>query len=151
MDRPAHLHPQQNSLGGTLVGDPMGIQYNSEMDVYATSPNGQVVKDTWNGSSWSNWNSLGTNVNMIGSPAAMQWGSSEMDVYARGESDSHIYKDTWNGSTWSGFNSLGGNEISDPTSIPFSTEMDVYVKNSGGNTDKNTWNGSSWSGFNPLY
>jgi len=47
------------SLGGTfLTNRPAALQYNSEMDVYATDANSTVYKDTWNGTSWGGFTQL---------------------------------------------------------------------------------------------
>jgi hypothetical protein len=142
-----------NMGGGNLENDPKAITYGAEMDVYANNTSGTLMKDTWNGSSWSGFNPL-TGASFQGSPTAMQYNSGEMDVYDRGISDSRIYKDTWQagGTSWSGWSSLGGNEQGDPTALQWGTEMDVYATNYANNTDKDTWlpANNNWSGFQSL-
>lgn len=137
--------------GGTLENDPKAITYGTEMDVYANNTSGTLTKDTWNGNSWSGWNTL-TGASFTGSPTALQYGSGEMDVYDRGISDSYIYQDTWQagGTSWSGWMNRGGNEAGDPSALQWGTEMDVYATNYKNYTDKDTWNGSTWSGFLAL-
>jgi len=118
----------------------VAIHFGSEMDIYSNNTSGTLIKDTWNDSSWSGWNSL-TGASFTASFTALQYGSGEMDVYDRGISDSAIYKDTWQsgGTSWSGWNSLAGNEAGDPTALQYSTEMDVFATNYANNTDKDTW------------
>jgi len=150
-----------NPLGTmTMQHEPFAMVYTngsySEMDIYsiATSAN-QPEKDTWNGSTWSNWNGL--TGGSLGSPYAMEYteGSyQEMDVYLRG-ANNVIYHDSWNGSTWSGWGNLGTSGFaSEPSAVEYTNgsyqEMDVFATTSGGAVYKDTWNGSTWSGWNPL-
>ncbi len=138
------------SMGGTLAGDMAAINYGSEMDVYGVASNGQVVRNTWNGSTWSNWSSLqGT---MTGRPAAIYYNSSEMDVYAHNPNDNKIYKDTtFDGINWTGWSALtGAPALGNPAVVQFNSEMDVYMRGSDNAIYKDTYNGSTWLGFSSL-
>src|SRR6266571_2964811 len=120
--------------GASFQGDPAAIKYNSEMDVFGIGTNGQVYKNTWQPSnnSWSGWNILGSGGTFVGTPSAIQYGSSEMDVYARA-TNNQIYKETWNGTSWSGWNSLGGSIAGNPKAMIYNgSEMDVWARGTDG-------------------
>ena len=90
-----------------MTGRPTVTQYGTELSVFARATDGQIYKDTWNGSSWGGFSSLGGNG--AGDPFAIVYnasGYSEIDVFAIG-GDGNLLKDTWNGSSWGGFGSLG--------------------------------------------
>ncbi len=139
--------------GGTFTSDPVAIQFNAEMDVYATASNGQLYKNTYQPSpgSWSGWNSLGSN--MAGSPTAITYSGSEMDIFSRG-TNNNLYRDTWNGSSWSGFTQISGNGstamASDPTVVLYGSELDVYIRGTDSNLWKSGYSGSSWGSLGSM-
>jgi hypothetical protein len=140
-----------------LVGNPMAMEWTNgsyqELDVYVTGADGNVYKDTWNGSTWSTFTPLGTGNSFVSSPTAVQYGS-EMDVYVR-SSNNVVYKDTWT-TTWSGWNPLGTMTMQhEPFAMVYTnggySEMDIYsIATSGNQPEKDMWNGQTWSNWNGL-
>src|SRR5260370_13975991 len=130
-----------------MSGIPEAVKYSSEMDVFVKGIDGCLWKDTWNGSSWSGFSSLGGTLARDPSPVAF---GSELDVFIRSSVDAYVWKIAWNGSSWSGWNALGGTYAGITVGLAFGSEMDVYVRGNDGALWKDTWNGSSWSGFNSL-
>ena len=82
-------------------------------------------------------------------PAASSWGTSSIDVFARG-SDNALYQTTWNGATWSSWTSLGGGLTSGPAAVSWGpNRIDVFVRG----TDNQLWHkfwAGAWSGWEPL-
>jgi hypothetical protein len=132
--------------GGTFTSDPVAIQFNNEMDVFAIGSDGHMYKDTWQPSpgSWSGWNSMGGS-SLTGRPAAIKYSGSEMDIFSR-DTSGNLYRDYWNGTTWSGLNQLSGNGgtamASDPSVTLYGSEMDVYIRG----TDSNLWKSGGYGG-----
>ncbi|HEU5376137.1 MAG TPA: cutinase family protein [Ktedonobacteraceae bacterium] len=125
---------------------PATLQYGSEMDVYQAGGDNTIYKDTWNGSSWGGFSSMGGST--TSNPSSVSF-NGEMDIFIRG-GDGQIYKKTWINNAWSGWNSLGGNMVGSPASIAYGSEMDVFARGQDGLIYKDTWNGSFWSGWNSL-
>ncbi len=130
---------------------PYVVQYGSELDVFVRGDDGNIWKNTWGGSSWSGFSSLGGG-SLVGDPVATTYtnGSySELDVFALG-SNGQVYKDTWNGSSWSGFSSLGGTMASNVSVLQYGSELDVYARGANGDLWNIGWNGSSWGTWGDM-
>jgi len=70
---------------------------------------------SWNGNSWSNWESLG--VILISPPTANSFQNNELvHVYVLG-TDSAIWRRRFGGASWSDWDSLGGSFISPPSRV----------------------------------
>jgi hypothetical protein len=104
---------------------------------------------TWaDGGGWSGtWEVLGTGL-MHGSPAAVSWGSSRIDVFVGGGGSGLAHK-SYNG-RWSGWEDLGGVLTSSPAVTSWgSGRLDVF----GRGTDAQLWHiwfdggWSSWEGL----
>ena len=125
---------------------PTAVQFGQEVDVYQAGGDNTIYKDTWNGSNWGGFSSMGGST--ADNPSSVSF-NGEMDVFIRG-GDGQIYKKTWINNAWSGWNSLGGNMVGSPSSVALGSEMDVFARGQDGGIYKDTWNGSFWSGWNPL-
>jgi len=97
-----------NGMGSGYIGSPYAMQYNNDMEVYDRGTDNNIYSRYWSysGQSWSGWASL-NNPTMISDPSAYQYGSTELDVFATGNSDDKTYKDTFTPTNgWGGFSSL---------------------------------------------
>jgi hypothetical protein len=64
-----------------------------------------MYQKTWNGTSWSNWISLGGS--LTSSPAATSPTSGAIDVFVRG-GDNGLWENSYSNGSWSGWTSVGG-------------------------------------------
>jgi len=100
---------------------------------------------SWNGSSWSPWQSLGGVI--TSDPAAVSWGPDRIDIFARGQ-DNGLWHMSWNGSAWSAWQSLGGVLTSGPgaSSCGYG-HLDAFAVGSGGTVFQRGFNGFGWTGW----
>jgi hypothetical protein len=93
-------------MGGTFAGDPYIMTYNNDLEVYATAKGDGTVYARYysaSGQFWSGWAQL-QGAAYLGSPTAIQYGPSELDVFAMGSDNRTVFKNTWNSSSgWGGF------------------------------------------------
>jgi len=102
----------------------------------------------WNGSSWSNWESLGGV--LTSAPAVASWASNRLDCFVRG-TDSHMWHKWWNGSSWSGWEDLGGIIDGPPAAVSWGpNRIDCFARGTDNAMYHKWWNGSSWSGWENL-
>jgi V8-like Glu-specific endopeptidase len=84
----------------------------------------------WPGSPWpagTDWHSLGGQ--LFDAPAAVSWGSSRIDIFARG-GDARLWWQFWNGSSWSGWLALGGPALTGaPSAVTWgANRLDVVAR-----------------------
>ena len=83
------------------------------------------------------------------SPAVTSWGTSRLDLFARGPDNSLLHR-WWTGGGWSGWESLGGVLASAPAAVSWGPgRIDVFVRG----TDDAVWHkwyAGGWSGWESL-
>jgi len=60
----------------------------NRLQVFARGRNNDLIIKSWNGSRWTDWQSLGGS--LASEPGAVSWGGRRIDVFARGDDD-HLY------------------------------------------------------------
>jgi hypothetical protein len=91
-------------LGGTLATVPAAVSRGPNLlDVVATVPGGAGTHKSWNGHTWSAYDSLG---GVFTSKLALStWKGNSLDVFGRG-TDNHLYTRSGDGTTFGGFRDL---------------------------------------------
>jgi hypothetical protein len=153
------LLPLSGSLGACSCGA-------DRMGVFIRGPLGDLKLKWWDGTTWSEFASLGwpqvldevypavtVPAPLTGPPAACSWGPDRMDVFARGPDSDMLHK-RWDGRVWSPFESLGMPTTSgpEPRCIPFTgavtacswgaNRVDVFARALDGNLHHAWWDGS---------
>lgn len=138
---PPYWHTQ--SLGGTLTSDPdMSGWGSGNLNVFARGTDNAIWRRNWNGSSWSEWSSIGCC--LVSGPASVNRDGNKIDVVGRvsGNSIGRWYT-TNNGTSWS-YENIGGNFISDPAVASREGQLDVFARDSNNYVWQRHWNGTSW-------
>jgi glucose/arabinose dehydrogenase len=83
-------------------------------------------------------------------PAAVSWGGSRVDVFARGTSGQLLH--AWStGATYTGWQDLGGQLTSAPTAASLgSSTIEVLARGASDSVVRLRWDGQRWSGFSDL-
>jgi hypothetical protein len=138
-----------------------------EMDVFAVAFAGELLHTRWNGSEFSEIESLGgiatprgVDLPLSGAISAAACGGNAMAVFARGTAGELLVK-WWNAGGWAPFVPVQSPEELDPalqlvelplplTSWPVAcgggrTRLDVFARGPGGDLLRRTWNGTDWS------
>ena len=138
------------SLGGVLTSSPCAVSRSPDaLDVYVRGTDGAIWQRTTtnNGTSWSNWISLGGQVAPGTGPGASGWANRE-DVFVRA-TDGALWQKTWTG-TWSSWQSLGGKLTSSPAAVSRGTGLiDVCVRGTDGAVWLKSYN-NGWSGWSGV-
>ena len=101
-----------HSLGGTFSSAPYALATSKHIHVFAADTDSALQHCTWDGSSWSSWESLGGI--LMSSPTANSLTNSELiHVFGLG-TDSAIWRRRWLGAAWSDWHSLGGPYLAPP-------------------------------------
>ncbi len=142
------------------------------MDVFAVGAAGALLHATWDGSGFSEFESLGGidlpgvgPTPLAGQVSACNCGDRRMGVFARGPAGDLLLK-WWNGSGWSPFSSLGSPQERDTVypavqraapiaSAPVAcgggtTRLDVFVRGPRGDLLHSRWDGKEWKVFESL-
>jgi hypothetical protein len=106
---------------------------------------------TWNGTTWTNWSSLGGS--LTSGPAVGTRPDGVYDVVVRGPDNAYYHRAFTPAGGWSDFVSLGGSFISAPT-VSY-RQGAGYIDIAGIASDHQLWftsfvPGSGWSGWSPL-
>ncbi len=119
-------------------------------DVYVRGTDGVVYHKFWLGDTWSEWFSLGGNIQ--GSPAVTKPSPGTVDIYVRGPDD-RLYQKWWTGKEWMP-SDLGWAMHDDgdfrlgsaPSVVTIGPDFrDVYVRGSDGEVYHKFWDGLNWS------
>jgi endoglucanase len=147
-DHLATLADGWTSLGGALIKGPAAsVTSGSRLDVFGVGTDQALWLRWWNGTSWSNWGSLGGR--LTSSPAVASQGN-RIDVFARA-TDNALWHLWFNGSTWSAWESLGGALIAAPAAAsPASGQLDVFAVGTDRAVYRRIFNGTAWSGWELL-
>lgn len=119
------------------------------LDVFSKrSMNGDLWHKSWNGTQWSEWESLGGPVSSA--PTAIARGSTRLDVFAKGMHNEAAHR-SWDGSNWSSWANLGGPISSSPAAASWGPgRIDVFAKGMHNELAQITWDGNSWSNWANL-
>jgi hypothetical protein len=104
-----------HSLGGAFSSAPYAVTTFNHIHVFAADTQSELKHCSWDGNSWSNWESLGGI--LMSPPTANSFQNNELlHVYALG-TDSAIWRRRLVGASWSDWDSLGGPFISPPSTV----------------------------------
>jgi len=104
-----------HSLGGPFSSSPYAVTTFNHIHVFAADTERALKHRSWNGNSWSSWESLGGI--LMSPPTANSFQNNELlNVYALG-TDSAIWRRRLVGASWSAWDSLGGPVISPPSTV----------------------------------
>jgi hypothetical protein len=110
-------------------------------------PSGTVIRSF--DMQFLNWTSLGGGI--IGGPDASSWGSTRVDVFVRGSSDSGLWHRMWNGTTWAGWESLGGVMSADPSAVSWgANRIDIFVRGTNNSLWHRSSDGTTWATWENL-
>jgi hypothetical protein len=138
------------SLGGqvaTNTGPSVCSWGPGRLDVFVQGTSGAMYQKTWNGTSWSNWISLGGK--LTSAPGATATGN-QIGVFVAGTSGTIYYKH-WNGAAWSGWVNVGGTVLSGTSPAAYNwgtSQIGWLVTGTDSNLYRN-WVGSS-SGYEGI-
>jgi hypothetical protein len=94
------------SLGGTFSSAPYAVATHKHIHVFAADAQSALQHRTWDGSAWSNWESLGGI--LMASPTANGFDHNDLiHVFGVG-TDSAVWRRRWLGDSWTDWHSLGG-------------------------------------------
>jgi uncharacterized protein YvpB len=96
------------------------------MDTFVRGPDNAMWHRSFDGASWTPWESLGGT--LTADPAAVSWGSGRIDAFVRGP-DFALWHMAFDGTVWSGWERLGGALTSGPAAASWSAgHLDVFVR-----------------------
>ena len=142
------------------------------IDLFARSPDGELLHMTGTGRQWGTFESLGAParvtrdiaipLGLAGPPAACSRGPGRISVFVAGESGELLHT-FWNGETWSAFESLGlptvqvgGAQQPVPLFGPLTAcscandRIGVFLRGPLGDLVLKWWDGARWSEFASL-
>jgi hypothetical protein len=116
------------SLGGKLTSAPGATSTGNQVGVFAAGTSGTIYYKHWNGAAWSGWVNVGGTLLSGTSPAAYNWGTSQIGWLVTG-TDSNMYRN-WVGSS-SGYESIAGALTSSPSATAKQAGViDVFARGS---------------------
>ncbi len=123
-------------LGGRLVSGPAAAAWGTrETEVWAILEDGALHDRYWDGTSWHDWDSLGSpeGVRLVGQPAAAARDAARIDVLAAGN-DGGIWHRWWNGREWVAWRELS-NAPRGATAVALQwvgERLEAYVRDADG-------------------
>jgi hypothetical protein len=144
------------SRGGSISGPPTTVSWGANrVDVFARGTDGVLKWGTLtNGTTWSGFTSVRSELQIMGTPKAVSWGANRIDVFVRAADGSprHTF---WNGSTWSTPAPLstvsGGIPNGDIEAIARPpNKLDVFLHESSGFITHSSSTGSGWSNWSGV-
>jgi hypothetical protein len=116
------------SLGGKLTSAPGATATGNQIGVFVAGTSGAIYYKHWNGAAWSGWVNVGGTVLSGTSPAAYNWGTSQIGWLVTG-TDSNLYRN-WVGSS-SGYEGIAGALTSSPSATAkHNGVIDVFARGS---------------------
>jgi spore germination protein YaaH len=135
-------------LNGLTTSDPAVAAGTNRLDVFILGADNAAWQQTWNGTQWLGWQSLGGIA--TSGPAAVAPAAGRLDMFVRG-SDKALWHRWWNGTAWQPWESIGGNLTSGPDAASWSaTRMDVFARGSDNALWHRSWNGTGWLAWESL-
>jgi hypothetical protein len=103
------------SLGGSFSSAPYAVSTSKRIHVFAADTQRALHHRSWDGNSWTDWESLGGI--LMSPPTANNFQSDELiHVFGLG-TDSAIWRRRWLGDSWTDWHSLGGPFLSAPATV----------------------------------
>jgi hypothetical protein len=103
-----------HSLGGRFSSAPCGVAtIRGHLHVFATDENSALQHRIWDGSSWSDWASLGGTCT---SAPTVSTDGEIMHVYVLG-TDSAVWRNRWLGDSWTDWHNLGRTFLAPPAAV----------------------------------
>jgi len=128
------------------------------IDVFSRGFDSLIHHNSWNGSLWGTWESLGSpagnRLACIGDPTPITWGPNNLNVFTLA-SDGMPYQKSWNGSGWGDWISIsdGATEIftTQITAVSWGiNRIDLFALGTLSAVYHDSWDGSNWSGWSPI-
>jgi hypothetical protein len=156
-----------NRYGGWQSWSPLGVTtatsptvtswVSGRLDIFYVGNDGSLdhywYQDTVGG--WQSVESLGqpaAGVSIVGAPGAVSWGSSRIDVFARG-SDNALWQKTYDGTNggWQPWVQVGGDINSAPTVSTYASgRLDVFATGPAGDLEHFWYTDSAWHNAESL-
>jgi uncharacterized protein YkwD len=148
--------PTWEPLQGSLTSSPDASSWGpGRLDVFVRGAGNQLYHRWHDGAGWSpDYEPLGapnppTGYGITSDPTAVSWGSSRIDVFARG-TDNALWH-TWFDGAWRGWESLGGALTSGPDVASWGQgRLDVFVRGLDNNLWHRSYDNGSWQLWEPL-
>lgn len=118
----------------------------SDLELIVRGTDNGIYHNTFNGTNWTGYTSLG---GLTPSRPALAAGpNGTLELVVRG-TDNGIYHNRFNGAVWSGYTSRGGSTNDAPALAARSTGVDLVVRgtDNGVYHDRFTFASATWSGF----
>lgn len=127
---------------------PAAVSFNGNLQVYTRANDNHIYGQTWNGTSWSGYTSLGSG--FASDPAAIVNGTA-VNIFARG-TDNRIYTEYFSAAGPSGWASLGATTMQgNPKVVQYGSDLEVFALGTDRHPYQDTWNPTTgWSGFTNL-
>jgi hypothetical protein len=115
----------------SLVGRPAVVGWaRQRMDVFALDSIGDVLWNTYDGSAWSGWSSLGSS--LAGDPSVANWEGNHLSIAIRGSGGNVLYREL-NDHVWGSWQNFGGNFSVAPTMLTWGGKhLSIFEVNSAG-------------------
>lgn len=148
---PPPVWPSDN-LGGNIDGDPaISSQGLNQLDLLARGGDGALWHRYWNGTTWSNWGSLGGVLAPGSGAGSVSWNTNRHDVVTRGV-DNGVWHWSWGeGGNGGAPATLGGYTASDPAiSSKGPGQLEIFIRGADNALWTKSFSNGSWSGWQSL-
>ncbi|MBW4604674.1 MAG: S8 family serine peptidase [Calothrix sp. FI2-JRJ7] len=136
------------NLGGFCKQGVAVSGWGTRQDVFTVGADNAVYQMTWDGSTWSNWTSLGGLA--LSAPTAVSWGENRIDLFVR-SGDHAIYHKYWNGQVWSDWVSLGGLWLYAPAVTSWgANRLDIFAVGTDNAVYRKYSDGVTWSSWENI-
>ena len=122
------------------------VTVTTNLTVFVRGMNNAIWYQTWNGSAWSGWLSLG---GIISSDITATSSGRNITIFVNGLDHAEYYQ-VWDGNAWSGWKGMGGLITSNPESVSSAGGQYVFVRGGDNAVWYQKWDGSTWSGWQSL-
>lgn len=149
-DRPVGASLGVKSVASGAIGPDVVSWDSSRIDVVTRGADNGIGHKHLDGTTWSDWLSLGGDTRY--SPAIASWGTGRLDVFYTG-TDNNLHHRYWSNNVWSpSWTNKGGNLTSAPAAVSWGPDrIDVVARGSDQHTIWHIWwDGSAWSGWESL-
>lgn len=120
------------NLGGKLTSAPGATSTGNQVGVFAAGTSGTIYYKHWNGAAWSGWVNVGGTLLSGTSPAAYNWGTSQIGWLVTG-TDSNLYRNWVGPGGVAGYEGITGALTSSPSATAKHTGViDVFARGSTG-------------------
>jgi hypothetical protein len=146
--------PPQEVSTGPFNNNPSAIAYGPAKtpEVFVRTAGGNLGWIELNGGTWT-FATLGPPGTFQGSPAAVAWENTDMNIFFIGN-DNSLWNEYYNGS-WHGFSHINGNPVTgSPSVVNWGTanppqNLQVYLRGTNGQLWNQWWDGQ-WHGYSSL-